>query len=169
MDWTLSSIINPHFTGWLLVFKIFCFLLFFGFLGFIIFALIRTTWFRRVFLWDMQEFMTYRAYGTRRMEKQWAKVKARLQAGTESEYKLAIIEADSMMDDILKRMGYGGSSLGERLEKLTSATLHNISDVGEAHKIRNNIVHDPDYRLSLDEVKDVIAIFEKALVNLQAL
>ncbi len=165
----MDSIINPHFTGWLIVLKVSFFLLFFVFLGFIIFALVRTTWFRRVFLWDMQEFMTYRAYGTKRMEKQWARVKARLQTGIESEYKLAIIEADSMLDDILKRMGYGGSSLGERLEKLTSATLHNINELGEAHKVRNNIVHDPDYRLSLDEVKDVVGTFEKALVNLQAL
>jgi len=165
----MDSILNPHFTGWLLVMKIFFFLVFFSFLGFIIFALVRSTWFRRVLLWDMQEFMTYRAYGTKRMEKQWARVKARLQTGIESEYKLAIIEADSMLDDILKRMGYGGSSLGERLEKLTSATLHNISEVGEAHKVRNNIVHDPDYRLSMDEVNDVIGTFEKALVNLQAL
>jgi hypothetical protein len=169
MEGILNLILNPHFTGWLLVLKIVFFLFFFGFLSFIIFALIKTTWFKRVVLWDVQEFMTSRAYGTRKMEKQWGKVKTRLQAGTESEYKLAIIEADSMLDDILKRMGYGGSSLGERLEKLTSATLSNISDVGEAHKVRNNIVHDPDYRLSLDEVKNVIEIFEKALINLQAL
>ena len=169
MDGTLNSILSPHFTGWLLVLKISFLLFFFGFLGFIIFALIKTTWFRRIFLWDMQEFMTSRAYGTRKMERQWVRVKARLQAGTESEYKLAIIEADSMLDDILKRMGYGGASLGERLEKITSATLPNISDIGEAHKIRNNIVHDPDYRLGLDEVKNVVEIFEKALINLQAL
>jgi len=169
MDGISNLILNPHFIGWLLVLKIIFFLFFLGFLGFIIFALIKTTWLKRIILWDVQEFMTSKAYGTKKMEKQWTKVKARLQAGTESEHKLAVIEADSILDDILKRMGYGGASLGERLEKITSATLSNISSVEEAHKIRNNIVHDPDYRLSLNEVKDVIEIFEKALINLQAL
>jgi hypothetical protein len=87
----------------------------------------------------------------------------------ESEYKLAVIEADSVLDDILKRMGFAGQTLGERLEKLTSASLTNIEEVREAHKTRNNIVHDPNYRLSLDEARKLISIYEKALVDLQAL
>ena len=87
----------------------------------------------------------------------------------ESEYKLAIIEADSILDEILKRMGYMGDSLGERLEKLTSASLPSLDEVKDAHKVRNNIVHDPDYKMTLDEARITIASFEKALVDLQAL
>ena len=87
----------------------------------------------------------------------------------ESEHKLAVIEADSMLDNILKRMGFGGESLGERLEKLTVASLPNIEDAKEAHKIRSNIIHDPAYKLSLDEAKRIIEIYEKALTDLQAL
>ncbi|PIR71619.1 MAG: hypothetical protein COU43_01525, partial [Candidatus Nealsonbacteria bacterium CG10_big_fil_rev_8_21_14_0_10_37_25] len=95
--------------------------------------------------------------------------KRRLETEMESEWKLAVIEADKIMDDILNRMGFGGKSLGERLGKLTAVSLPNIEEVKEAHKIRNNIIHDPTYRLSLEEAKRVIAIYEKALTDLQAL
>ncbi len=74
-----------------------------------------------------------------------------------------------MLDDILKRMGYGGESLGERLEKITVASLPNLDEVKVAHKTRNNIVHDPDYRLSLDEARKTLEIYEKTLTDLQAL
>jgi len=74
-----------------------------------------------------------------------------------------------MLDDILKRMGYSGETLGERLNKLTIASLPNLEEAKEAHKIRNNIVHDPDYRLSLDEAKKTIETYERALTDLQAL
>lgn len=139
------------------------------FLVFIIFALFKTSWFKRILLWDLLEILTYRPFGVRKIAKQWAKITARLETGIESEAKLAVIEADSMLDDILKRMGYGGETLGERLKNLTSAVIPNIEEVWEAHKIRNNIVHDPDYRLSLDEARKTLSIYEKALTDLQAL
>lgn len=160
---------SPIFSAFLSVLKIIFLVLSFIFFGYIIFALIRTTWLKRLFIWDWQEFFTYKPYGVRRLVKQWQKVMARLDAGIESEYKLSVIEADSILDDILKRMGFGGETLGERLEKLTAATLPNLNDILEAHKTRNNIVHDPDYKLSLDEAKKTLAVYETALTDLQAL
>lgn len=165
----IQFILTPQFTGWLLILKIIFIVFSLILLGFIIFALAKTTWLKRLILQDWQEFLTYRPFGLGKIEKEWQKIKARLEAETESEWKLAIIEADKIMDDILNRMGFGGVSLGKRLTKLTTASLPNIEEVKEAHKIRNNIVHDPTYRLSLEEGKRVIGIYEKALTDLQAL
>jgi len=165
----ISFILNPTFSGWLLVLKILfiiCGLIFFGYS---IFALVKTSWLKRMIIWDLQEILTYRPFGVRRIVRRWRKIKARLETGLESEYKLAVMEADKMLDDILMRMGFGGKTLGERLTKLTTASLPNIEEVRQAHRIRNNIIHDPDYRLSLDEARRVIAIYEKALTDLQAL
>jgi len=165
----ISYFISPKFGGWLLILKI-SFIVFSLFLlGFIIFALIKTTWLKRLIIYDLQEFLTYRPYGSRKSEKDWQKIKNRLETDMESEYKLAVIEADSIFNEILKRMGFGGESLGERLEKLTVASLPNINEAREAHKIRNNIIHDPTYKLTLDEAKKIIIIYEKSLTDLQAL
>ncbi|MEK7062356.1 MAG: hypothetical protein AAB940_01335, partial [Patescibacteria group bacterium] len=60
-------------------------------------------------------------------------------------------------------MGYMGNTLADRLSHLTSATLPNISELSAAHTIRNNIVHDPDYRLTLDEARKTLETYQKAL------
>jgi len=137
--------------------------------GFIIFGLIHTSWLRRLLLEDMQEFFTFHPYGVKKLYRQWQKIKQRTETGLETEYKLAVIEADSVVDDVLKKAGFVGDTLGERLEKVTEATLPNLPEVVDAHKIRNNMVHDPDYKLTLDEARRVMAIYEKALLDLQAI
>ncbi|HXK32374.1 MAG: hypothetical protein A2Z68_01625 [Candidatus Nealsonbacteria bacterium RBG_13_38_11] len=137
-------------------------------IGFIIFALFKSSWLRVYVLYDAAEFFRYKPFGIKRMEKDWRKILARLDTGLESEYKLTVIEADNTMNDILKKMGYGGASLEESLEKLTVATLSNIEELKEAHQIRNNIVRDPDYKLTLDETKKALGIYEKALRDLDA-
>jgi hypothetical protein len=163
-----NFIISPDFSGWLLVLKILFIIISLIFLGFIVFVLTKTSWLKRMWVWDLIEFFSFRPYGVRRMAKTWTKITSRLETGLESEYKLSVIEADSALDYILKRMEFGGETLGERLEKLTAATLPNLKQVWEAHKIRNNIVHDPDYRLTLDEARRVLGIYEQALRDLQA-
>ncbi|TET84150.1 MAG: hypothetical protein E3J36_02145 [Candidatus Nealsonbacteria bacterium] len=164
----ISWLISPTFSGWLLILKILFIVAALILLGFIIFALAKTSWLKRLWIWDLVEFFSFRPYGVRKVVKAWAKITARLETGLESEYKLSVIEADSILNDILKRMGFGGETLGERLEKLTAATLLNLKQIWEAHKIRNNIIHDPDYRLTLDEARRVLDIYEQALRDLQA-
>lgn len=165
----ISFILNPTFTGWLLVLK---FLFIFSSLlliGFIILALIKTTWLKRLIIWDLEEFLTYRPFGLRKVERDLQKIKTKLETEMESEWKLAVIEADKILDDILSKMDIGGTSLGERLNKLNTDSLPNVEEVKEAHKIRNNIIHDPTYKLSLEEAKRVISIYEKTLGDLHAL
>lgn len=163
-----SFVANPPFGGGLLVLRIafisFSSMLFAG----IIFCLTRSRWLQYLFFQDAAEFLTYRPFGVKKIVKRWSKIMARLDTGLESEYKLALIEADTMMDDSLRRMGYAGDMLGERLDKLTVATLSNIEDIKRAHRVRNTVMHDPSYTLSLDEVRELLGIFEQAFRDLQA-
>ena len=170
---TLNEILNfllyPKITGWLLVIKI----IFLGFasffLGFVIWALINTSWLKRIFLQDLKEILTYRPYRSKEFIKKWEKIKERLGTGSEPEAKLALIEADSLLDEALKDQGYAGESLGERLEKLTVDILPNLAKTQEVHKIRNNIIHDPTYKFNLEEAKKALGVYQKALTNLDAL
>lgn len=166
----ISFILNPTFPTWALVIKfisVFISLVFVVMI--IILAAFKTTWLKRMIIWDIQEFLTYRHFGVSKVVREWRKIKNRLETGIESEAKLAIIEADKILDDTLNRMGFGGQTLGEKLKELTAASLPNIEEVKKSHKIRNNIVHDPTYRLDFEEAKRVVAAYEKALTDLQAL
>ena len=163
-------ILNPiPFPSWLNIIKT-VFMVFIGFFAFLILYLpFKTTWFRRMYLWDIIEFVTFKAYGAGKMEKDWQKIVKRVTTGKEAEFKLSVMEADAMLSSILEKMGYGEPSLGQKLSSVTENILPNVEDVREAHQVRNSIVHDPDYVLSETESKRVLKIYEKAMQDLQAI
>ena len=138
-------------------------------LGIIIFTISRTHYFQWLVYQDWMHFVSMGSIGAKKLTKQWNKVTGRLNTASEAEYKLAIIEAEDMLSDSLKKMGYDGQTLEEKLGKLTSVTLPNVQQVHEIHRLRNNIVHDPDYRLSLDEAKRALDVYNQAFRDLQIL
>ena len=84
-----------------------------------------------------------------------------------SDWKIAVIEADKILDQVLKQKGFSGGSLGERLNQMVPADLPEIyEDVWEAHKMRNRIVHEPDFEVSQSESRQIVAVYEKALKKL---
>lgn len=141
--------------------------LIFGF--FIMYAISKTHYYQWLLTQSVVEFLTQRPYGAKRITNVWNKIKQRLENGSETEYKLAIIEADNMLDSTLKRMGYSGATLEDSLAKLTSATLPNIEEIYQAHQMRNSIVRNPNFVLILDEAKKTIGIYEMAFRDLQIL
>jgi len=56
--------------------------------------------------------------------------------------------------------------MDEILEKISANIISNIEEVRQAHRIRNNIIHDLDYKLELGETQKIIAIYERSLVSL---
>ncbi len=163
MEEIISFLISPDFSGWLLILKIVFLILALVLLILIIFALLRTTWFRW-FVWsDLFEFLNYRPYGVKKFARRWLKIVSRLEKGSEAESKLAVIEADSLLDEILEQSGYKGEDLEEKLQSISEMILSNIKELKKEKKMRNNIVHDPDYKLSLEEAKKTLSIYEKAL------
>ena len=165
----IQFIINPQFSGWLLVLKNFFMFLSLASLAMVIFGLAKSDWLGRMLTWDLREFFSFRPFTLRKTEKEWRKIKTRLGTEIDSENKLAIIEADKMLDNILARMGFEGANLSEKLDKLTAKFQPNIEELKEIRKIHNNIVHDPTYKLSPDEAKRVLLVYEKALTDLHAL
>lgn len=65
-----------------------------------------------------------------------------IESGNPNDWKLAIIEADIILDDVLKQKGFVGNSLGERLKSISTNQLNSLNDAWEAHKVRNRIAHE---------------------------
>ena len=133
----------------------------------IIALLLKNSWLKRRFLEDWTEFFIYRPFGVKKTFKQWAKVLKRLDTGKEADYKLAVIEADGLLNDILKKMEYKGETMAKILEQINATILPNIEEIWEVHKIRNNVVHDPDYELSLEQARKILEIYEKSFRTLE--
>lgn len=166
---TIQFLLYPEWNTELIVIKVIFILFGLYFLGFIIWALRKTTWLGRILLWDLKEILSYQPYGMKKLDKEWKEIENRMDRGLESDAKLALIEADSLFNESLKRMGYPGESLGERLDHLTVDLLPNLDEVLKVHQVRNDIIHDPTYKLNIKEAKAALEVFQKALFHVGAL
>jgi hypothetical protein len=101
-----------------------------------------------------------------KISREWEKVKNRMRRGGDAETRLAVIEADQLLDSMLKKMKVPGSTMGERLQALRPWQLENLPDVWIAHKMRNRLVHEPSTRINAYEAETVLQIYEKALKSL---
>lgn len=81
------------------------------------------------------------------LTKRWNQVKQRVASNDESQWKLAIIEADAILDTVIQDMGFHGETMGERLKAIEPGEFPLLNDAWRAHKVRNFIVHDVNYRL----------------------
>lgn len=165
----IQFILYPEFKGWLLIFKIIFlgFSVFFG--GFIIWALINTSWLKRILLWDLKEFFLYRPIEIEQFKKAWKKIQKRIGEKIEAEHKLAILEADSLLEEVLAKKGYRGTNFEEKIQQLIPDVLESLDEIREAHKLRDDIIHDPSLHLSPEQAKKTISIYEKVLKALDAI
>lgn len=98
-----------------------------------------------------------------KLRAKWEKVRVKLKSGNESEYKVAIIEADNIIDDLIARMKYTGENFTERLDNITPGQIENIEDLRKAHEIRNRIIHDETFVLTKEEAEKTLGYFEDFL------
>lgn len=163
-----NFIIYPEISGFLLFLKILFLILSVSAIIFIIVvAVFRTDWLNWWLVWDIKEFLTCRPYGLGKVTREWRKIKKKLERNTESDYKQAIMEADALLNKCLINLKIGLETLEESLKKrIGPDTISNVEKVKEAHQIWNNIVHDTDFKLSLEKAKELLEIYEKALKDL---
>ena len=100
------------------------------------------------------------------INKKWNKLLERVKSGDERDLRLAIIEADSLIDEILKEHGHPGNDMGERMKLIHPSEIDNLNDLWEAHKLRNRLVHEADFHLSINEAKRIIGIYHKTIEEL---
>ena len=103
----------------------------------------------------------------RRSIKGWAKIQKSLRLGDEASLKLAIIEANAILDELLKISGYVGKNMDERLKQLDSSKLSNLSDVWSAHKVCQRIILEKDFHINKQEAELIINIYKKSFQEYQ--
>ncbi len=91
----------------------------------------------------------------------WVQTLAYLFSDNPGDWKLAIIEADSMLESLMGDLGFKGQTLGEKLKSATQETFRQLTTAWEVHTIRNRIAHEGiAYDVSHHEAKRTIALYE---------
>ncbi len=76
-----------------------------------------------------------------RRNERWARIEELMTSQSENDWRHAILDADVMLDEMVKSFGYQGESLGERLKQIERSDFKTLNEAWEAHKIRNEIAH----------------------------
>ncbi|MEK7589961.1 MAG: hypothetical protein AAB475_01780 [Patescibacteria group bacterium] len=94
--------------------------------------------------------------------KKWNRLVDLASSENESDWRLAILEADTMLDDMVDIMGYKGEGLGEKLKQIERSDFNTLDKAWDAHKVRNNIAHaGSDHVLTKREVRRVIDLYKQ--------
>jgi uncharacterized membrane protein len=84
-----------------------------------------------------------------------------------NDWRLAIIEADIMLEELLLEHHIPGGTIGERLKHMSHSTLHSLDDAWAAHKVRNEIAHKGgDFILTKRLVNETIAKYRRVFDEL---
>lgn len=96
-----------------------------------------------------------------RTNERWEKIKQLFRSGDPASWRIAIIEADSMLEQMLITLGYEGSSVAERLKKVEPSDFPTLQYAWEAHKVRNKIAHEGmNYRVGPEDAARVMRLYE---------
>ncbi len=99
---------------------------------------------------------------------QWQLVLNHVNSESPAEWKLGILEADNMLDEILEDQGYLGETVADKLKAMSPSRITSYQELWEAHKVRNEIAHGGAINMELSKktARDTITNFGKAFKEL---
>ena len=99
---------------------------------------------------------------------QWLTLERQLVRDQESSYHLTILNADKLLDLALRQRGFNGQTMGERM-KAAKDTWTSANNIWTAHKIRNQIAHEPDVKVRYEDARRSLAAYRQGLKDLGAI
>ncbi len=95
--------------------------------------------------------------------KRWEKIVAHINSGNAGDWRLAILECDIILDEMLTKMGYRGETLSDKLKAVEKSDFLAIDKAWEAHRVRNAIAHEgSNFQITDREAKRVVGLYEEA-------
>lgn len=109
---------------------------------------------------------TLRPYDKQHIADEWRRIEQLISVGTPSALKEAVIVADKLMDYALMQVSVG-EAIGERLKNATRVFPKDVyQGIWDAHKMRNALVHDPNFDLTVLVAQEVLGKFKKGFQSL---
>ena len=100
--------------------------------------------------------------GNRSKNTRWESIQQHISENSPESWRIAIIEADILLDETLKESGYSGQSIGEMLKTANTHSFKTVQDAWDAHKVRNQIAHaGSDFILTKKIAQETIMQFER--------
>lgn len=102
------------------------------------------------------------------LRRRWREIEGLLDSEGELSRKMAVMEADKLLDLALKTLAMPGETLGERL-KFAAYKYPRITRVWWAHKVRNQLAHESTFHLDAGVARKAVKDIKAALEMLGAI
>lgn len=97
----------------------------------------------------------------------WERIEAYARSGNNSELRMAIIEADIMLFEVLTQSGFPGNTLGEILKNTDKSKLATLDYAWSAHRVRNELAHQgSDYVLGRSTAEGALDGYRRVFTEL---
>lgn len=107
-----------------------------------------------------------RAHGIVEGNSRLRDVEQHIRSDNPNDWRLAIIEADIILEEILADSGYAGATIGEKLKSASPTSFTTLEDAWEAHKVRNKIAHQGgDFILTKKLAQDTINQYRRVFTE----
>jgi hypothetical protein len=138
------------------------------FIAMAVYFLVQTGWLANRFD-RVQDVILKSDSSKKQIKNAWDDIERHFFTGNDNDLRIALIEADTLLNETLRGAGIQGSQLGDRLKKVQPSQLPNLEEVWGAHKLRNRIAHEANFVLKRDLAERALTVYEKALEHLGVL
>ncbi len=92
----------------------------------------------------------------------WERIVNQINSDDEQSWRLSILEADIMLNELLDMLGYRGETLADKMRGVERTQFNSIDSAWEAHRERNKIAHEStDIKLEARDARHTISLYQR--------
>ncbi len=99
----------------------------------------------------------------------WEHIRELANSSNPSDWNMAVLRADALLEDALADLGYEGETIAERLAIVDATKLPSLDRAWSAHRLRNAIAHDPLEQHTRETILYALRSYEQAFKELGVL
>lgn len=108
-------------------------------------------------------------HSRKQVSRGWKRILTLTRGGNAGDWRIALITADDILDELLKLADYQGDNLEERLANISPAQLSVVKDLWDAHQLAQRLRREPDYLPSKEIVDEAVYAYGRAFRELRLL
>ena len=99
---------------------------------------------------------------TPKTQLRWNRITDQANSSNPESWRLAILESDIMLSELLDLQGYKGETIADKMKQVDRANFNTIDAAWEAHNVRNRVVHEGmAHDLTARETRRVVGLYER--------
>jgi hypothetical protein len=91
----------------------------------------------------------------------WEKIVVLIGSDNPNDWKLAILEADKVLEMVVNTFAVPGDNMGDKMKNIERGDFQTLEEAWQAHKVRNRIAHEQNFHISQREARIAVDNYEK--------